>query len=77
MKPGWQTTEFWVTLVIQLMGILVLTGVYDPQIAGEVNSELGAKVDLVMTSYKDIAAFIAMAVSGFGYSRSRGEAKTK
>ena len=30
MKDGWKTSEFWVTLIVQITGILVLTGVIDP-----------------------------------------------
>ena len=26
MKPAWQTTEFWTSLIAQIVGILVLTG---------------------------------------------------
>ena len=31
MKPGYQTTEFWLTLVSQVVPVLVLTGVLDPE----------------------------------------------
>lgn len=29
-KPGWQTTEFWLTLAAELLGLLLLSGVLNP-----------------------------------------------
>ncbi len=35
IKPGYQSTEFYVTLISQAVGILALTGVVIPDQAGE------------------------------------------
>ncbi len=75
VKPGWKTTEFWVNLGIQLLGIAVITGLYDPKVGAEVTSQLGPMVTGVVDIGKDASAFIAMAISGFGYSKSRAVAK--
>ena len=38
-KPGWQTTEFWITLATQVVAVLVLTGVIKPE-----NQELALSI---------------------------------
>lgn len=84
MRPGWQTTEFWVTIVIQLFSIVTIAGIYDPKISADVTAALPVKVqdalDIINAAIaygKDIAAFVAMAVSGFGYSKARAITKAK
>ena len=64
MKPGYKTTEFWVTLIVQLLGILVLFGVITPE-----------QQSTLAEAAQQGAAAIAMALSAFGYSVSRGQAK--
>lgn len=64
MKSGFKTTEFWVTLISQLFGILATTGVLTPDQAGAMGE---AAVQL--------AGLIAMVASAFGYAISRGNAK--
>jgi hypothetical protein len=68
VKPGWQTTEFWVTIFIQAIGIAAL--VYPGFITPERSSVL---MDAVM----QLGAIVSMVAAAFGYSLSRGMAKKK
>lgn len=63
-KPGYKTTEFWVTLVIQVIGIAVLFGWITPE-----------QRDTLVQAVQQGAAAIAMALSAFGYAVARGKAK--
>ena len=63
-KPGYKTTEFWVTVVCQILGILALAGVISP----EQNTVLADGVT-------QIVGAVVAALSAFGYSISRGLAK--
>lgn len=51
LKPGYQSTEFYVTLISQAIGILALTGVVIPNQAGElakaVVTIVGALISIV------------------------------
>ena len=64
MKPGIKTTEFWVSTIIAVFGVLVATGVITP----EQNSALSESVT-------QIAGAIMSAAGAFGYAVSRGNAK--
>lgn len=64
VKPGYKTTEFWVTVVCQLIGILSLAGIITP----EQSTDLSAAI-------QQIVAAVVMGASAFGYSLSRGNAK--
>lgn len=64
MKPGYKTTEFWVTIAVQIVGILTTTGMFTPE-------QAGAITDAVI----QIGGLVAMIASAFGYSLSRGSAK--
>jgi len=37
MKPGFKTSEFWLTVIAQLLGVLALTGVVTPEQVTEFN----------------------------------------
>jgi hypothetical protein len=75
MKPGWKSTEFAITMLIQLLGIGTLTGVItiDQQTVIADAATQGAEV--ITTGYGQIVALIAMVGSAFGYDISRGNAK--
>jgi hypothetical protein len=60
VKPGWKTTEFWVTLCVTLCSLLWGASVLDPEAAGTANKIFG---------------FVVAALSGLGYTVSRGLAK--
>jgi hypothetical protein len=71
MKAGYKTTEFWVTLASQVIGILLLTGVITPE-QSEVLGIATGKAGGIAT---DVIAIITMVGSAFGYNLSRGLAK--
>lgn len=64
IKPGWQTTEFWITIATTLIAILCATGVVSPKDASKY-TDLGIQV----------AGVIAMVVAQFGYAQVRGRTK--
>jgi hypothetical protein len=64
LKPGWQTTEFWVTMAGQVIGIVALLGyiTVDQQ-------------SVLIQAATQIGGVIVMVGSAFGYALSRGLAK--
>lgn len=71
MKQGYKTTEFWVTLVSQVVGILLLTGVVTP----EQSEVLGIAAGKGGGIANEVIGIITMVGSAFGYNVSRGLAK--
>ena len=65
MKPGYKTTEFWLTLLAQIIGLLTMTGVIKPEEATPYLQGGGQLVGGLMTVIPQIA-----------YAFSRGKAKT-
>ena len=63
-RPGWQTTEFWVALVVQLVGIAALAGWITPE-----------QQSALAQAGSQIGGAIAMAAASFGYSFSRASVK--
>lgn len=63
-KPGYKTTEFWVTAVAQVIGILALFGVIEP-----------AKANILSDALVQVVGGLMAALSALGYSISRGQAK--
>jgi len=64
VKPGYKTTEFWLALFAQLLGLLVLIGKLTPE-----------QQSALMAAAEKLAAAIVMGASAFGYTLSRGIAK--
>jgi hypothetical protein len=64
MKPGYKTTEFWLTLLAQIIGLLTMTGVIKPEEATPYLQGGGQLVGGLMTVIPQIA-----------YAFSRGKAK--
>ena len=60
VKPGWKTTEIWITICVTLASLLWGADVLDPEGAGTANKVFG---------------FAVAALSGLGYTVSRGLAK--
>lgn len=60
-KPGYKTTEFWLTFVAMLVGSLMASGLLDVT-ATAVDNQL--------------AGMVAMMLSGLGYTAARGFAKS-
>ena len=65
-KPTWQSTEFWSGIVGNLLGILVLLGVFSPDQASDITTVVG-----------EVAGGIIIAVSNGTYAISRGLAKNR
>jgi hypothetical protein len=63
-KPGWQTTEFWVTAVVQVVGLMAAAGVF--------TSEQAQQWQRVAEM---AGGLIAMIVSNFAYAQSRAKVK--
>jgi uncharacterized protein (DUF697 family) len=64
-KPGYKTTEFWVTLATCLTGIGVACG-----ILGQ------GEADTLVSSVERIAGGLIAAIPAVGYSLSRAKAKS-
>ena len=60
VKPGWKTTEFWMTSIVALASLLWGADVLDPEAAGTANKIFG---------------FVVAALGAVGYTVSRGLAK--
>lgn len=63
-KEGYKTTEFWVAIIVQLIGVAALAGWITPEqqsATAQAASQLGGA--------------IAMAAASFGYSFSRANVK--
>lgn len=64
MKPGFKTTEFYVTIVCQFIGMLATTGVLTPE-----GAEMWTQVAI------QAGGLATMVLSAAGYTTSRGKAK--
>ena len=62
VRRGVKSSEFWLTAVTSLVGLLVMAGVVNPE---------GA------TTADQIAGLVVAALASMGYSISRGMAKAK
>ena len=60
LKPGWKTSEFWLTVVVALGSLLWGADVLDPEAGGTVNKVFG---------------LIVSGLAAVGYTVSRGLAK--
>lgn len=60
LRRGFRSTEFWLTAVTALVGLLVLGGIVDPEGTSAVDKAVG---------------LIVAALASMGYSISRGLAK--
>jgi fumarate reductase subunit D len=64
LKPGYMTTEFWVTVMVQLVGLVAALGY--------VTSDQSSVLTQAVTQ---IGGIVSMVAAAFGYSLSRGMAK--
>lgn len=64
MKPGWKTTEFWITAIVQLVGLCAAAGVFTPD-----QAEQWQRVVEVA------GGLVAMVLSNMAYAKSRGQVK--
>lgn len=67
-KPGWMTTEFWLTLVAQAVALLVLFGVISVADKDSVTGTMGRAVE-------NVFAVVASFVSIWKYIQSRTDVK--
>lgn len=68
VKPGWQTTEFWLTLLGQIMPVLVLLHAIQP---ADVSTLQGASTQIIQ------AVFALVTSGGILWSYIAGRAKVK
>ena len=68
IRPGYQTTEFWVTIFVQIIGFSAL--IYPAFITPERQSALTQAIT-------QLGGLVSMVAAAFGYSLSRGKAKGK
>ena len=64
MKPGIKSTEFWVVVGVQIVGLLLTLGIFTPEQASAFEKAI-----------PQLGGIAAMLAASFGYSISRGEAK--
>jgi len=64
MKEGWKTTEFWMALSAQLLGLSMITGLVTPEQGQVLGDASGQIIGGVMS-----------AIAGGSYALSRGFAK--
>lgn len=65
-KPGYKTTEFWVTIATQVISLVALSGVLTPE---QFDDQQWVQI------VQQVGALVAMVGSAFGYTLSRGVAK--
>lgn len=66
VKPGYKTTEFWVTLLIQLVGMVALI---------QPNWITPEQSDALTQAITQLGGLVAMVAAAFGYNLSRGAVK--
>ena len=64
MKAGWKTTEFWITVAVQIIGLLALAGIFTSE-----------QADQWIKMAETAGALVGMAIANAGYSISRSNAK--
>jgi len=64
LKPGYKTTEFWISVLTAGVGVVAAAGGFTPD-------QVTAVGDLITTG----GGLIAAALAAFGYAISRGLAK--
>ena len=65
MRQGYKTTEFWITILIQIIGVFATTGLFTPE-----------QTDALSQAAIQVGGIVAMVASAFGYTLSRGKAKS-
>jgi len=64
LKPGYKTTEFYISIVAQLFGIASLVGWFDLDPSGQISN-----------TFLQISGVITLGATSIGYSYSRAKAK--
>lgn len=68
MKPGWKTTEFWLTLLAQVLPILVITGLLTAE-------EIETLNQAIVEVSKAVSALLIALVPLWKYIESRTRVK--
>lgn len=66
VKPGYMTTEFWVTITCQLIGLVAAMGYITVD-----------QSNVLLQAATQLGGLVVMVGSAFGYNLSRGQAKKK
>ena len=66
VKPGWKTTEFWLSIVTAVLGIVVMLGYITPEQSTTLGTAISSIVGGVMT-----------VISTIGYALSRAKTKSR
>lgn len=69
MKEGYKTTEFWLTLLAQLLGVAVLFGVINAEQVKTLNDAIAVAVQAVVGLWVAVAPLVE-------YIKSRAAVKT-
>lgn len=75
IKSGYKTSEFWVTIGIQVAGILTLLGVLGAEESKMLNTDLPVMGAMVQEIIKDITALGAMVITAYRYITGRSVVK--
>lgn len=76
MKPGVKTTEFWMTMIIQVLGILVMTGTVSPEQSKVIQGAAGQFPGLLEQMNVLVGGVMSL-VSGVFYAFGRSKVKSK
>ena len=64
IRPGWKTTEFWVTVAVQMVGLAAIFGYITPE-----------QQNVLTDAAIQQGGIVSMVAAAFGYALSRGLAK--
>lgn len=64
-KPGYKSTEFWVTVLVQVVGVIAALGLVTPD-----------QSDTLVKAVIQGGGIIGMLLSAFGYAKSRAAVKS-
>lgn len=48
VKPGWQTTEFWQTIILQALALLTITGILSPAESAGIGSSFTVMIQNIV-----------------------------
>lgn len=78
VKPGYQTTEFWLTLIAQLTSLSVALGFIDANLSSELQSVAAQVAGLVVSVYslsRYLKSRAEVKVAGLRLAAARAESK--
>jgi len=75
MKPGFLTSEFWVTAAIEVVGLIALFGGFTPEQSAMLNTDIPQMGALAQKIITDVIAFGSMIVAAYKYITGRSEVK--